>query len=86
MKARITKALEALLDESKGASEELISFYEEQLMLTEYANICTLHAYCRKVLTKYYSYAGLSHKFRVLDDIDIKLNANIMNKTFSNSL
>ncbi|MBE5816413.1 MAG: hypothetical protein E7315_01660 [Clostridiales bacterium] len=73
MKDRISRAISHILDEARENSSPLISFYEEELMLTEYANICTLHSFCRKILTKYYSYVGLSHRFHVLDDVDVNL-------------
>lgn len=65
MKERIQKALQIEISNAKGLEQQ---WYIKQLNLLSVANISTLHAFCLRLIEKYYYVINLDPVFRLLTD------------------
>lgn len=68
MRERIAEALRGQL--ARRASNR---YLQRQLALIDAANISTIHAFCRELLSKYFCQAGLDPNFAVLDADEAEL-------------
>lgn len=65
MKERIEEALKKRLQQETGENRQ---YFLRQLSLLPLADISTLHAFCLRVIQRYYYLIGLDPKFRLLTD------------------
>lgn len=65
MKERIQKALQLEINSAKGSEQQ---WYIQQLNRLNIANISTLHAFCLRLIEKYYYLIDLDPVFRMLTD------------------
>jgi ATP-dependent helicase/nuclease subunit A len=68
MRERIAEALRGQLARRAGNS-----YLQRQLALIDGANISTIHAFCRELLSKYFCQAGVDPNFAVLDADEAEL-------------
>lgn len=68
MRSRIGDALRKRLEAQAGNR-----WIAEQLALVDLAHVSTIHAFCRRILSRHFAAAGLDPAFRVLDETDALL-------------
>ncbi|MDR1540628.1 MAG: helicase-exonuclease AddAB subunit AddA [Clostridiales bacterium] len=68
MRERIEKALVAKLEADPDDERAT-----RQLALLPMASICTIHAFCRKIMKQYFNLVDLDPEFRVGDEAELKL-------------
>ena len=68
MRNRVRLRLQELLLEVEFSQKQ---YLQEQLLLLPSASISTFHAFCIKILRRYYQYLDLSPSFKIADEHDI---------------
>ena len=68
MRSKLEERLNELLSDS-GLSQQLRGHLEEQLVSLSTADVCTFHAFCKKIITKYFYLVGLDSGFGVADTV-----------------
>ena len=84
MKAKLKKALTDLINKnSDGLDKGKIDRCKEQIQEVATADICTMHAFCARIIRTYFFEVGLSPDFTVLDQAQSTvLKINALEKTF----